>query len=221
MSFPLKFHKHRCRPAHVRVSLYSRVLTFSCRFSGLVGALGGGLSTLSGYNGLPSVLSGLDDSMSDVAARKKYPFELEKAIHNVMFIQHHMQRQDEFNAVSSAAADWIFNWKFRLAGGWRQRHQHQHQHRQWQRQRQQQQRWQGRQWCWCYSWSCNSSGNLSCIWLDHSQKTTEIALHVRSCHLQCLSISDLRNPLTITLGRPSDSKSFSSSLFICTLCRLI
>lgn len=75
-------------------------LTFCCRFSGLVGALGGGLSTLSGYNGLPSVLSGLDDSMSDVAARKKYPFELEKAIHNVMFIQHHMQRQDEFNAVS-------------------------------------------------------------------------------------------------------------------------
>lgn len=45
-------------------------------------------------------MSGLDDSLSDVAAKKKYPFELEKAIHNVMFIQHHMQRQDEFNAVS-------------------------------------------------------------------------------------------------------------------------
>lgn len=66
---------------------------------GLVGAFGGGLSTLGGYNGLPSVLSGLDESMSDVGHRKKYPFELEKAIHNVMFIQHHMQRQDEFNAV--------------------------------------------------------------------------------------------------------------------------
>ena len=38
--------------------------------------------------------------MSDVGAKRKYPFELEKAIHNVMFIQHHMQRQDEFNAVS-------------------------------------------------------------------------------------------------------------------------
>lgn len=38
--------------------------------------------------------------MSDVAAKKKYPFELEKAMHNVMFIQHHMERQDEFNAVS-------------------------------------------------------------------------------------------------------------------------
>lgn len=55
---------------------------------------------MGGYNGLPSIMSGLDDSMSDVGAKKKYPFELEKAIHNVMFIQHHMQRQDEFNAVS-------------------------------------------------------------------------------------------------------------------------
>lgn len=45
-------------------------------------------------------MSGLDDSLSDVGAKKKYPFELEKAIHNVMFIQHHMQRCDEFNAVS-------------------------------------------------------------------------------------------------------------------------
>lgn len=57
-------------------------------------------SSLLGYNGLPSIMSGLDDSLSDVGAKKKYPFELEKAIHNVMFIQHHMQRQDEFNAVS-------------------------------------------------------------------------------------------------------------------------
>lgn len=69
-------------------------------FSGLVGALGGGFSNVGGYNGLPSVMSGLDDSLSDLGARKKYPFELEKAIHNVMFIQHHMQRMDEFNAVS-------------------------------------------------------------------------------------------------------------------------
>lgn len=45
-------------------------------------------------------MSGLDESMSDVTPRKKYPFELEKALHNVMFIQHHIQRQDEFNAVS-------------------------------------------------------------------------------------------------------------------------
>lgn len=46
-------------------------------------------------------MSGLDESLSDVTPRKKYPFELEKALHNVMFIQHHIQRQDEFNAVSN------------------------------------------------------------------------------------------------------------------------
>lgn len=59
----------------------------------------GALSGISGYNGLPSVV-GLDGSLSDVAGKKKYPFELEKAIHNVMFIQNHMRRQDEFDAVS-------------------------------------------------------------------------------------------------------------------------
>jgi nicotinic acetylcholine receptor, invertebrate len=71
------------------IRLPSQTLIFSSFFLSLLG-----------YNGLPSIMSGLDDSLSDVGAKKKYPFELEKAIHNVMFIQHHMQRQDEFNAVS-------------------------------------------------------------------------------------------------------------------------
>lgn len=31
--------------------------------------------------------------------RKKLPFEIQKAIHNVQFIQTHMQRQDEFDSV--------------------------------------------------------------------------------------------------------------------------
>lgn len=66
---------------------------FFNRLRGLAGAIGGRL----GYNGLPSVFSGLDES--DSGTRRKYPFELEKAIHNVMFIQHHIQRQDQFNAV--------------------------------------------------------------------------------------------------------------------------
>jgi hypothetical protein len=39
------------------------------------------------------------DLLLDGGHRRKYPFELEKAIHNVKFIQHHMQRQDEFDAV--------------------------------------------------------------------------------------------------------------------------
>lgn len=74
------------------------------RFSGLMGAFAGNTS---GYNGLPSVMSGLNESLSDVEPRKKYPFELEKAMHNVMFIQHRMQRVDEFNAVSLAFSLWL------------------------------------------------------------------------------------------------------------------
>lgn len=70
------------------------------RLGGYLGFLGGnGVTGGHTYNGLPS-MGGLDESLSDVAVRKKYPFELEKAIHNVKFIQHHLQRQDEFNAVS-------------------------------------------------------------------------------------------------------------------------
>ncbi|KAF6210406.1 hypothetical protein GE061_013511 [Apolygus lucorum] len=84
------------------------------RFGGLIGALGGG------YNGLPSMV-GLDESLSDVAIRKKYPFELEKAIHNVKFIQHHTQRQDEFDAEDqdwgfvAMVLDRLFLWIFSLA----------------------------------------------------------------------------------------------------------
>ena len=59
---------------------------------------------LTPYTGLPVPgmvsASGIEcESMSDIAAHRKYPFELEKAIHNVMFIQHHIQRQDDFNSV--------------------------------------------------------------------------------------------------------------------------
>lgn len=46
-------------------------------------------------------MSDLDESLSDVTPKKKFPFELEKAIHNIMFIKHHIQRQDEYNAVSN------------------------------------------------------------------------------------------------------------------------
>ncbi|XP_050310115.1 acetylcholine receptor subunit alpha-like 2 isoform X2 [Anthonomus grandis grandis] len=73
--------------------------TATSRLRGFAGSLGARM----GYNGLPSVFSGLDES--DSGARKKYPFELEKAIHNVMFIQHHITRQDQFNAEDQ---DWGF-----------------------------------------------------------------------------------------------------------------
>ncbi|KOX71203.1 Acetylcholine receptor subunit alpha-L1 [Melipona quadrifasciata] len=68
-----------------------------------------------------SVMSGLDESLSDVTPRKKYPFELEKALHNVMFIQHHIQRQDEFNAEDqdwgfvAMVLDRLFLWIFTIA----------------------------------------------------------------------------------------------------------
>ncbi|XP_055315251.1 acetylcholine receptor subunit alpha-like 2 [Sitodiplosis mosellana] len=87
------------------------------RFSGLMGAFG----NASGYNGLPSVMSGLNESLSDVAPRKKYPFELEKAMHNVMFIQHRMQKVDEFNAEDqdwgfvAMVLDRLFLWLFMAA----------------------------------------------------------------------------------------------------------
>ncbi|CAD1474575.1 unnamed protein product, partial [Heterotrigona itama] len=79
------------------------------------------LGGIGGYNGLPTVMSGLDESLSDVTPRKKYPFELEKALHNVMFIQHHIQRQDEFNAEDqdwgfvAMVLDRLFLWIFTIA----------------------------------------------------------------------------------------------------------
>ncbi|KAI4486666.1 hypothetical protein M0804_006036 [Polistes exclamans] len=79
------------------------------------------LGSFGGYNGLPTVMSGLDESLSDVTPRKKYPFELEKALHNVMFIQHHIQRQDEFNAEDqdwgfvAMVLDRLFLWIFTIA----------------------------------------------------------------------------------------------------------
>ena len=82
-------HHHLQRPGGCN-GLHSSASGATNRFGGLI----------AGFNGLPSVV-GLDGSLSDVGTRKKYPFELEKAIHNVMFIQHHMLRQDEFDAVSN------------------------------------------------------------------------------------------------------------------------
>lgn len=79
----------------------------------------GVLSSRLRYNGLPSVFSGLDES--DSGNRRKYPFELEKAIHNVMFIQHHIQRQDQFNAEDqdwgfvAMVLDRLFLWMFIIA----------------------------------------------------------------------------------------------------------
>lgn len=49
------------------------------------------------YNGLAKIMTttcNLENSTSQA------PFVVEKAVHNIMFIKHHMKRQDEFDAVS-------------------------------------------------------------------------------------------------------------------------
>ena len=48
------------------------------------------------YNGLAKIMSTTCkiDSNKSLA-----PFAIEKAVHNIMFIKHHMKRQDEFDAV--------------------------------------------------------------------------------------------------------------------------
>lgn len=70
------------------------------RFNSLVGALSGSTEAMNGHLTLGTAQ---DENLSDAPIRKKYPFELEKAIHNVKFIQHHIQREDEFDAVSRYA----------------------------------------------------------------------------------------------------------------------
>ena len=42
----------------------------------------------------------MSTSQLDGQTPKNSPFVVEKAVHNIMFIKHHMKRQDEFDAVS-------------------------------------------------------------------------------------------------------------------------
>ena len=50
------------------------------------------------YNGLAKIM--MSTSQLDGQTPKNSPFVVEKAVHNIMFIKHHMKRQDEFDAVS-------------------------------------------------------------------------------------------------------------------------
>nr|XP_018912441.1 PREDICTED: acetylcholine receptor subunit alpha-L1 isoform X1 [Bemisia tabaci]XP_018912442.1 PREDICTED: acetylcholine receptor subunit alpha-L1 isoform X2 [Bemisia tabaci] len=76
------------------------------RFNSLVGALSGSVEAMNnGHGHGHPVVVAQDDNLSDAPQRKKYPFELEKAIHNVKFIQHHILREDEFDAEDQ---DWGF-----------------------------------------------------------------------------------------------------------------
>ena len=53
-------------------------------------------------NGLYDGLAKIMTSTVDIDAEEKNlaPLAVEKAVHNIMFIKHHMKRQDEFDAVS-------------------------------------------------------------------------------------------------------------------------
>ena len=59
------------------------------------GQLKGHLNGL--YRGFTSIIR--STAQIDPDCKKQVPFEIEKAMHNIMFIKHHMKRQDEFDAV--------------------------------------------------------------------------------------------------------------------------
>ena len=48
------------------------------------------------FDGFQKLISGPDERHES----RKMPFVIEKTIHNILFIKTHMQRQDEFDAVS-------------------------------------------------------------------------------------------------------------------------
>ena len=50
------------------------------------------------YNGLAKIM--MTPSSNVEGDGKTSPFVIEKAVHNIMFIKHHMKAQDEFDAVS-------------------------------------------------------------------------------------------------------------------------
>ena len=49
------------------------------------------------YNGLAKIMT---TTCQLDSGKSMAPFAIEKAVHNIMFIKHHMKRQDEFDAVS-------------------------------------------------------------------------------------------------------------------------
>ena len=49
------------------------------------------------YNGLAKIMS--TTCNLEAETKPAAPFAIEKAVHNIMFIKHHMKRQDEFDAV--------------------------------------------------------------------------------------------------------------------------
>ena len=51
------------------------------------------------YDGLAKIMTSTVD-IEEEENKTSATFAVEKAVHNIMFIKHHMKRQDEFDAVS-------------------------------------------------------------------------------------------------------------------------
>ena len=45
------------------------------------------------------------------------PFAIEKAVHNIMFIKHHMKRQDEFDAVKYSSHFYVHSIRYSREAG--------------------------------------------------------------------------------------------------------
>ena len=58
------------------------------------------------FDGFQKLISGTEETQE----RRQLPFVIEKTIHNILFIKTHMQRQDEFDAVSEDYHD-LYVWK--------------------------------------------------------------------------------------------------------------
>lgn len=77
------------------------------------GELKGHLNGL--YNGLAKIMA---TTCQIDTAKASSPFAIEKAVHNIMFIKHHMKRQDEFDAedqdwgIVAMVLDRLFLWVF-------------------------------------------------------------------------------------------------------------
>ena len=62
------------------------------------------------FDGFQKLISGSDESRE----QRQLPFVIEKTIHNILFIKTHMQRQDEFDAVSKSTIILCFPFHFLL-----------------------------------------------------------------------------------------------------------
>merc|ERR1711997_465999 len=70
-----------------------------------------------GYDGLAKIMTSTMDIEAETD-KNSAAFTVEKAVHNIMFIKHHMKRQDEYDAedqdwgIIAMVLDRLFLWTF-------------------------------------------------------------------------------------------------------------